>query len=65
MKRVEQYDLKNNLICIYCSVKEASIKTKINATSISSTCRGKQKTAGGYIWKYADEVEKIDTTYSI
>ena len=57
MKRVEQYDLKNNLICIYFSVKEASDKTKINATSISSACRGKQKTAGGYIWKYADEVE--------
>jgi group I intron endonuclease len=53
MKKVEQYDLENNLVCIYCSIKEASNRTKINESSISGVCRGKQKTAGGYIWKYA------------
>lgn len=39
----------------YLSVKEASINCNISACHISSVCKGKRKTAGGYIWKYADE----------
>lgn len=57
MKKVIQYDLKNNFIFEYHSVKEATKETKVGSSCISSCCRGEQKTAGGFIWKYADEVE--------
>lgn len=37
---------------VYKSVREANRQTKIDTTSISRVCRGKQQTAGGYHWKY-------------
>ena len=53
MKRVGQYDINGNLLKIYNSGKEASIETNVSQTCISSCCKGKTRTAGGYIWKYA------------
>ena len=41
---------------IYESIKSASEKCKINAKSISNCCRGVSKTAGGYHWKFANEI---------
>ena len=32
-----------------------SKETGINYSCITACCRGKQKTAGGYIWKYYEE----------
>ena len=55
-KGVIQYDKNNNIIKIYPSLTEASIITGININSISFVCKGKRKSAGGYIWKY----EKIN-----
>lgn len=54
---------KQAVICIetgveYESVNEASRQTGIRAGSISGVCRGKQKIAGGYTWKY----KYIDTS---
>jgi len=37
---------------VYKSIKEASIKLNIDSSAITKCCKGKQKTAGGYIWKY-------------
>lgn len=51
-KRVAQYDMDNNFICEYISCAEASRILNIPRTSISKTCRGEQRSAGGYIWKY-------------
>lgn len=56
--KVEQLDINKNLIKIWdCSIY-ASSELKINKSSISSVLNGKQKTAGGYIWRkhqnYAD-----------
>jgi hypothetical protein len=34
---------------------EVERKTKIGNSKISQCCNGKQKTAGGYIWKYISE----------
>ena len=39
---------------IYSSISEAELKTGIRRTSIGHCCNGKQKTAGGYHWKYVD-----------
>ena len=41
---------------VYYSTKEAKIQTGICDTSIQKCCRGKQQTAGGYHWKYYEEV---------
>ena len=52
-KVVGQYDLNGNLIKIYVSVSEAQRITKIN--NIASVCLGKNKTAGGFKWKYMNK----------
>lgn len=39
---------------IYISVREAARKTGINVTGIYNCCAGKNKTAGGYHWKFVD-----------
>lgn len=54
-KRVGQYDLKNNFIKEYSSASEASRLNAFNQSNISACCRGKRKTASGYIWRYLDE----------
>ena len=41
---------------IYNSACEASRQTKIQRGDICRCCRGERKTAGGYHWKYVEEV---------
>jgi hypothetical protein len=48
-KIVEQYSLKNQFIKEWPSIEEA--KRQIGG-DIQACCKGKQKTAGGYFWKY-------------
>jgi len=52
-RKVIQYDNDNHIIERFNSIKDASIKTKANKTSIIHCCNGKYKTGGGFIWKYA------------
>lgn len=40
------------IIAEFYGIQEAKRQTGINSTCISSCCRGKLKTAGGYQWKY-------------
>ena len=60
---VSQYDLENNLLKTFNSFMDASRYLKKNnfttdsnsksvATKVSLCCRGKRKTAYGFIWKY-------------
>lgn len=51
-KKVIQYDKNGNIITKFKSCAEATRITKIN--HISDCCRGKVKTAGGFIWKYSE-----------
>lgn len=47
--------IKNGVIVgRFESISEAGRRTNILSTSISSVCRGKNKTTGGYAWKYAE-----------
>lgn len=46
---VLQYNLENSFIKEWSSIKEAKM---FHHGDIRSCCQGKQKTAGGYIWKY-------------
>lgn len=52
-KTIMQYDLDNNLITIWIGIQEAGRELRISAGSICNCCKGKRKTAGNYIWKYA------------
>ena len=54
-KPVVQYSPKGILIKEWRSVKEAGETLNIFRTSISKCVKGKGKSAGGFIWKYADE----------
>ena len=54
-KAVYQRDINTyEIINCFGSMSEASEKTGVRQDSISLTCRGKQRTAGGYIWEYAE-----------
>ncbi len=51
---IEKLSLDGQLLKTYPSVKQASEEEGISLTGIYSACTGKQKTSGGYIWRYAD-----------
>ena len=53
-RKIIQYDLEMNKIKNYGSIKEASDKLNICLTSIKHVLKGKQKTAGGFIFKYLE-----------
>lgn len=58
-RKIYQYDLNNNFIKEWSSIKEASLCFKDISNhpkcNISGVLRGLRKTAFGYIWKYADK----------
>lgn len=60
LKSVLQIDIDTKeIINKFNSIKEASEKT--GATHISSVCiNRKQKTSGGYIWKYFENQEIVE-----
>ncbi len=49
---INQYDLEGNFIKRWNNIKDPSL---IYKCYISGCLKGRQKTAGGYIWKYADK----------
>lgn len=51
---VEQYDLYGNYIIEFSSARGASRVTGVDNSAITKVCKGKRKTAGGFIWKYKD-----------
>lgn len=51
-KPVIQYDLNNNKIAEYKSMRDAGIKTGINNTRISEVANGTRKSIKGYIFKF-------------
>lgn len=52
---VFQYDLLGHLKNCFRSTREAERFTGINSSHISASARGLRKTAGGFLWKYAEE----------
>lgn len=52
-KWVVQLSLDNEILHFYRSSLQAERKTGVHQSGISLCCLGKQKTAGGYLWKYA------------
>lgn len=52
-KAVFQYELDGTFISAYPSQCEASRQTGVSSDMIGRACRGKAKTAGGFIFKFA------------
>ena len=55
-KKVIQYDFNGNKIKNWDCINDVEREIGIKDICISRCCRGLQKTAGGYIWKYGDEI---------
>lgn len=51
-KKVEQYSTDDEFIKQYDGVNEAARVTNTHSSHISAVCKGKRKTANGYIWRY-------------
>jgi hypothetical protein len=56
-KVVLQYDLSGNLIKEWLGVKTISNELSINCGNIASCCRGVAKSAGGFIWRYKNDID--------
>lgn len=57
-KAVNQYTLDGKFVKKFDCVGDAAKSVNKSHTNISNVCRGVQKTAGGYIWRYAKK-EKV------
>lgn len=57
-KIVYQYDKQMNLIAIFTSAVDAEKNTGIKAGNIRQCCNGRNKTAGGFVWRYLKESEE-------
>lgn len=59
-KRINQYDLDGNFIKSYLGSIEAETNLKkqgiaVNGRNIRNVCQGKRNTAGGFVWRYAND----------
>jgi group I intron endonuclease len=52
-KKVDQFTLEGIFIKTHSSARAAASETNTHASSIGQCCAGKQKTSGGYIWKFS------------
>ena len=57
-RAVVQYDKNMTFIKIFLSIKEAAQSVGVQPQTVMNCCKGRLHTAGGYIWKYKDEVEQ-------
>ena len=57
-KPVEQYDICGSYIRTWISISEAVRQTGICQSAISQCCNGKYKTAGGFIWRFAENLDQ-------
>lgn len=54
---VLQYDMSGNFIKEWGSIANASKELKIGSNCITTCCKGKYKSSGGYIWKYKSDIK--------
>ena len=56
-RSVNQYTLDNHFLHTFECMSDVQKELGICKSGVYNCCRGRQKTAGGYIWRYFDEVE--------
>lgn len=52
LKKVGKYTKEGELLKVYNSASEAWKDGNTSSSNIQNCCRGKTKTAGGFVWKY-------------
>lgn len=57
-RKVTSFDILGNQVKEYNSVNDAALDIKKTQAAISQVLRGKNKTAGGYVWKYTQSAEE-------
>lgn len=53
-RSIIQLDINHNQIKTWLGLTNASKELKINRCTISDVCNGRKKTAGGFLWEYAE-----------
>ncbi len=66
-KKVRQYNKDGELVREYISISDAGRNSGVKSGNISRVLGGFTKTAGGYIWRYADEksLKKQEDVYIV
>lgn len=59
-REISQYDLDGNFLKCYPTIKKASEESNVCDVSIISCAKSKFSHAGGFLWKYGDDTNKID-----
>lgn len=59
-KSIIQFAKTGEFLCQYPSVTSAAKDSGLDRSQIRKCCRGELKTTGGFVWKYADEVDEAD-----
>ncbi len=59
LKRVVQYNLDGNYIKEWPSVSEIERELNFYTSNIIACCKGRQKTAYGFIWRYSSDSQPI------
>lgn len=54
-KPIIQLSIIGEPVSMYASSLDAKNKTGINPSNITSCCRGRRKTAGGFMWEYTNK----------
>ena len=62
-KPIIQYTQTGTFIQLYDSIIDAATINNIDQSSITKCCKGKQKTAGGFIWRYASDISDPITPF--
>lgn len=52
---VKQYDFNGNLITSWDYILEAEKNTGVPNSKITSCCKGKRNSAGGFVWRYSED----------
>ena len=52
---VVAYDKEGSIVGEFSSLKDADKATGVDFRNIQACCKGRKKTAGGYVWKYSNE----------
>jgi hypothetical protein len=61
-KKLTQYDSRGRKVASYLTINDAARAVGVESCCISEALSGKQKSAGGYIWKSGWGKDKIDLT---
>jgi hypothetical protein len=64
-RKIKQYDLEGKFIQEFNSIVDASKKMGVNKSNIRGVLIGYRKSAGGFIWKYSEDIEPITETITI